>query len=154
MATIGRGFAMVEPFGVKVSGFFAWVFWIFLHIFWLIGFRNRVAVMTEWAWAYVTFQRRVRLITGEKLWPSSESENSELNPGSHLNGRTPHGRRTATMVGRDDMARGPRDAAQGRAGARGVGANALLHEAPHGFDRIEVMASRAAGASASPRVFR
>ena len=64
--------AVGQPFGVKVSGFFAWLFWIFLHIFWLIGFRNRVAVMTEWAWAYVTFQRRVRLITGEKLWPSSE----------------------------------------------------------------------------------
>jgi len=72
MATIGRGAAVGQPFGVRVSGFFAWIFWIFLHIFWLIGFRNRVAVMTEWAWAYVTFQRRVRLITGEKLWPSSE----------------------------------------------------------------------------------
>jgi NADH dehydrogenase len=57
MATIGRGAAV-------------WLFWIFLHIFWLIGFRNRIAVMTEWAWAYLTFQRRVRLITGEKLWPS------------------------------------------------------------------------------------
>jgi NADH:quinone reductase (non-electrogenic) len=67
MATIGRGSAVGDIKGMKVSGFFAWVFWIFLHIFWLIGFRNRVAVMTEWAWAYVTFQRRVRLITGEKL---------------------------------------------------------------------------------------
>ena len=38
--------------------------WLFVHIFWLIGFRNRVAVLTEWAWSYVTFQRRVRLITG------------------------------------------------------------------------------------------
>jgi NADH dehydrogenase len=67
MATIGRGSAVGDIKGMKVSGFFAWVFWIFLHIFWLIGFRNRVAVMTEWAWAYLTFQRRVRLITGEKL---------------------------------------------------------------------------------------
>ena len=58
---------------LKLSGFFAWIFWIFLHIFWLIGFRNRFVVMTEWAWAYLTFQRRVRLITGEKLWPDSES---------------------------------------------------------------------------------
>ncbi len=73
MATIGRGAAVGQPFGVKVSGFFAWIFWIFLHIFWLIGFRNRFAVITEWAWAYVTFQRRVRLITGEKLWPSSRT---------------------------------------------------------------------------------
>ena len=67
MATIGRGAAVGYKKGLKVSGFFAWLFWIFLHIYWLIGFRNRVAVLMEWAWAYLTFQRRVRLITGEKL---------------------------------------------------------------------------------------
>jgi NADH dehydrogenase len=66
MATIGRGSAVGDIFGLKVSGFIAWVFWIFLHIFWLIGFRNRVIVMTEWAWAYFTLQRRVRLITGDR----------------------------------------------------------------------------------------
>lgn len=55
---------------MRASGWLAWVFWLFLHIFWLIGFRNRVAVLGEWAWAYVTFQRRIRLITGGKLWPS------------------------------------------------------------------------------------
>jgi NADH dehydrogenase len=65
MATIGRGAAVGEIFGLNVSGFFAWLFWIFLHIFWLIGFRNRVLVMTEWAFAFLTLQRRVRLITGE-----------------------------------------------------------------------------------------
>ncbi len=64
MATIGRGSAVGDIFGWKVSGFFAWLFWIFLHIFWLIGFRNRFIVMSEWAWAYFTLQRRVRLITG------------------------------------------------------------------------------------------
>ena len=64
MATIGRGAAVGDIFGLKISGFFAWLFWIFLHIFWLIGFRNRFVVMTEWAWAYATHQRRVRLITG------------------------------------------------------------------------------------------
>jgi len=69
MATIGRGSAVADVFGVRASGFLAWLFWLFLHIFWLIGFRNRVVVMTEWAWAYVTHQRRVRLITGGKLWP-------------------------------------------------------------------------------------
>jgi NADH dehydrogenase len=66
MATIGRGAAVGDVFGLKISGFFAWLFWIFLHIFWLIGFRNRFVVMTEWAWAYFTHQRRVRLITGER----------------------------------------------------------------------------------------
>ena len=68
-ATIGRGSAVVDIGPVKASGPLAWLFWLFLHIFWLIGFRNRVAVLAEWAWAYVTFQRRVRLITGERLWP-------------------------------------------------------------------------------------
>jgi NADH dehydrogenase len=69
MATIGRGAAVADIGPVEASGFLAWLFWLFLHIFWLIGFRNRLAVISEWAWAYLTFQRRVRLITGEKLWP-------------------------------------------------------------------------------------
>jgi NADH dehydrogenase len=70
MAVIGRAAAVADIGPVKASGFFAWLFWLFLHIFWLIGFRNRLAVMGEWAWAYVTLQRRVRLITGERLWPT------------------------------------------------------------------------------------
>src|SRR5262249_17845392 len=49
MATIGRGAAVGDIFGVKIWGFFGWIFWIFLHIFWLIGFRNRIVVMSEWA---------------------------------------------------------------------------------------------------------
>jgi NADH dehydrogenase len=63
-ATIGRGAAVVDIGPIKASGAAAWFFWLFLHIFWLIGFRNRIAVLSEWAWSYVTFQRRVRLITG------------------------------------------------------------------------------------------
>jgi NADH dehydrogenase len=70
MATIGRGSAVGDVFGMKLSGFIAWIFWIFLHIFWLVGFRNRVAVMAEWAWAYLTLQRRVRLITGDRQPPT------------------------------------------------------------------------------------
>jgi NADH dehydrogenase len=70
MATIGRGSAIAEIGPLKVSGWFAWLIWLFVHIFWLIGFRNRVAVLGEWAWAYFTLQRRVRLITGERLWPN------------------------------------------------------------------------------------
>jgi NADH dehydrogenase len=71
MATIGRGSAVADIGPLKISGLFAWFIWLFIHIFWLIGFRNRVAVMSEWAWSYATFQRRVRLITGERLGPSS-----------------------------------------------------------------------------------
>jgi len=72
MATIGRGSAVADIGPLKVSGFFAWLIWVLIHIFWLIGFRNRVAVMTEWAFSYVTMQRGVRLITGGQLWPGSE----------------------------------------------------------------------------------
>ena len=71
MATIGRGAAVGDIFGMKISGFVAWLMWLFLHIFWLIGFRNRIAVMGEWAWAYLTFQRRVRLITSDQPWSQS-----------------------------------------------------------------------------------
>jgi len=69
LAVIGRGSAVGVIGAVRLSGLFGWLFWLFLHIFWLIGFRNRIAVLSEWAWAYITLQRRVRLITGERLWP-------------------------------------------------------------------------------------
>lgn len=71
MAVIGRGSAVADLRGINASGFLAWLMWVFLHIFWLVGFRSRIAVMGEWAWAYFSLQRRVRLITGERLWPSS-----------------------------------------------------------------------------------
>ena len=80
MATIGRGSAVGDIFGLRITGYFAWLFWIFLHIFWLIGFRNRIAVMFEWAWAYITFQRRVRLITAEHVWQRSTEVPSERRP--------------------------------------------------------------------------
>jgi NADH:quinone reductase (non-electrogenic) len=73
MAVIGRGSAVADIGPVKAAGFFAWLFWLFLHIFWLIGFRNRLAVLGEWGWSYLTLQRRVRLITGEKLPPAGPS---------------------------------------------------------------------------------
>ena len=72
LATIGRGSAVADIASMRFSGFLAWLVWLFIHIFSLIGFRNRLAVMSEWAWAYVTGQRRARLITGERLSPGSE----------------------------------------------------------------------------------
>jgi NADH dehydrogenase len=63
MAIIGRGSAIADIRGLRFSGPIAWLAWLFLHIFELIGFRNRIVVMVEWAAAYVTLQRRVRLIT-------------------------------------------------------------------------------------------
>ena len=63
MAIVGRGAAVADLGRVQFSGFPAWLAWLFLHIFMLIGFRNRLAVVLQWAGAYVTFQRSVRLIT-------------------------------------------------------------------------------------------
>lgn len=64
MATIGRAKAVAEIRGFTFSGFIAWLVWCFIHIFFLIGFRNRVRVFAEWSWYYITFKRGVRLITG------------------------------------------------------------------------------------------
>ena len=74
MATIGRGSAVADIASMRFAGFTAWLIWLFIHIFSLIGFRNRLAVLSEWAWAYLTFQRRVRLITGERLSPADTSK--------------------------------------------------------------------------------
>lgn len=65
LATIGRAAAVADLGKLKLSGFLAWIFWLGLHVFFLIGFRNRLLVITQWAWAYVTFQRGARLITGD-----------------------------------------------------------------------------------------
>jgi NADH dehydrogenase len=65
MATIGRSKAIVDLRGLKVSGFIAWLIWLFLHVLLLIGFRNRLAVLVDWAWAYLTRERSARLITGD-----------------------------------------------------------------------------------------
>ena len=66
LAIIGRGSAIADIGRLHFSGPLAWLFWLFLHIFKLIGFRNRLSVMLQWGWAYVTFQRSVRLITEQK----------------------------------------------------------------------------------------
>ena len=64
MATIGRNAAVVDLGRLRFSGYPAWLVWCFIHILWLIGFRNRFLVMIEWAWAYLRFERSARLITG------------------------------------------------------------------------------------------
>jgi NADH dehydrogenase len=65
LATIGRSAAVADIAHLRLSGWFAWITWAFVHIFFLIGFRNRVLVMFEWAWLWFTHQRGARLITGE-----------------------------------------------------------------------------------------
>jgi len=64
MATIGRAAAVVNFNWLTLSGFVAWIIWIFVHILLLIGFRNRLVVLFDWAWSYLSFQRSARLITG------------------------------------------------------------------------------------------
>jgi NADH dehydrogenase len=65
LATIGRAAAVADFGRIRFGGFFAWMAWLMIHIFFLIGFRNRFLVLTQWAWAYVTQQRGARLITGK-----------------------------------------------------------------------------------------
>lgn len=62
LATIGRMAAVVDLHGLRFSGVLAWWFWLFAHVFFLIGFRNRLAVLLEWTWAYWTYQRGARII--------------------------------------------------------------------------------------------
>ena len=64
LATIGRARGVADFGRIRFGGFFAWVAWLVIHIFYLIGFRNRLLVLADWAWNYVTFRRGARIITG------------------------------------------------------------------------------------------
>jgi NADH dehydrogenase len=64
LATIGRGSGIADFGRIKLSGFLAWAAWLFVHIMFLIGFRNRLLVMIEWAVSFLTYTRGARLITG------------------------------------------------------------------------------------------
>ena len=100
MATIGRMDAIADvkwPFKAHMSGFFAWVTWLTVHIFFLIGFRNRISVFVAWVWTYFTFTRGARLITGDQRLPGWQDQLATGSPeplepqqarqpsGSHLN---------------------------------------------------------------------
>ncbi|MCL4549195.1 MAG: FAD-dependent oxidoreductase, partial [Bacteroidetes bacterium] len=62
LATIGRAKAIMQIGRIKVSGFIAWFAWVFIHILYLIGFRNRYKVLAEWMWYYITYRHGIRLI--------------------------------------------------------------------------------------------
>ena len=66
LATIGRKSAVADFGNVRLSGFIAWLLWGIMHVYFLVGFRNRVAVLMGWLWAYLTFERGARLITGRE----------------------------------------------------------------------------------------
>jgi NADH:ubiquinone reductase (H+-translocating) len=69
IATIGRAAAVAEFGKIHISGFIAWLSWLFVHILYLIGFRNRLLVFIQWAWSYLTYERGARLITGSTNLP-------------------------------------------------------------------------------------
>ena len=73
MATIGRAYAITEFKKIKAQGFFAWLMWLIIHIMYLIGFRNKLIVLTRWAWMYIMYSRGARLIIGKK----EEKNNSD-----------------------------------------------------------------------------
>jgi len=69
LATIGRAAAVAQFGRIHISGFMAWLAWLFVHILFLIGFRNRLLVFIQWAWSYLTYERGARLITGSTYLP-------------------------------------------------------------------------------------
>jgi NADH:quinone reductase (non-electrogenic) len=66
LATVGRSYAIVEIGKLRVTGLFAWMTWLLIHIYYLIGFRNRVVALFQWAWTYFTYSRGARLITFDR----------------------------------------------------------------------------------------
>jgi NADH dehydrogenase len=82
LATIGRAAAVAEFGRMHISGFMAWLAWLFVHILFLIGFRNRLLVLIQWAWSYVTYERGARLITGSTYLPGWTESHPEAMPPS------------------------------------------------------------------------
>jgi NADH:ubiquinone reductase (H+-translocating) len=80
LATIGRSRAIADFGFVRVSGRLAWLLWLFVHIMYLVGFRNRLSVLMQWGYAYITYQRGVRLITDVERYPrkTNKMHQSEL----------------------------------------------------------------------------
>lgn len=86
LATIGRAAAVAQFGKIHISGFVAWLSWLFVHILFLIGFRNRLLVFIQWAWSYVTYERGARLITGSTYLPgwTASSPGSTVTSEQHV----------------------------------------------------------------------
>jgi NADH:ubiquinone reductase (H+-translocating) len=81
LATIGRMAAVVDmPGGLKFSGVLAWWFWLAAHVFFLIGFRNRLVVLMNWGWAYTTYQRHARVVFGNLPLQAERNDPSQSSP--------------------------------------------------------------------------
>ena len=83
LATIGRAAAVADFGKLHFSGFPAWLGWLFIHLFFLIGFRNRLLVIIDWAWSYLTFQRSARLITNLHSYAPTDSPRADV-PQEHV----------------------------------------------------------------------
>jgi NADH dehydrogenase len=83
MATIGRNRAVVQIGRWHLSGYFAWLMWLFVHIMLLVGFGNRLMVLREWVWAYFTRERSARLITGDAEAPAPTPQRIEAREATH-----------------------------------------------------------------------
>ena len=87
LATIGRSAAIAQFGRIHISGFIAWLAWLFIHILFLIGFQNRVLVFIQWAWSYFTYERGARLITGSTNlpgWSVAPHENPATNEAEEM----------------------------------------------------------------------
>ncbi len=78
MATIGRHAAVADVMGLRFSGFPAWLAWLFVHLIFLVGFRNRLMVLVDWAWSYLSYQKGARLITKAAVSTGDEGTRAEL----------------------------------------------------------------------------
>ena len=79
MATIGRSRAVVQVGKLSFGGGFAWLLWLVVHVYYLVGFKNRLLVILQWAWSYLTFRRGARLIVG-KSWQSYAGKTDDESP--------------------------------------------------------------------------
>jgi NADH dehydrogenase len=84
LATIGRNSAVVDlgtPAGpLRFSGYFAWLFWLFAHVYFLIGYRNRFVVLLDWAWAYWTYDRGARVVASTGVSEASRARDAQAGP--------------------------------------------------------------------------
>jgi len=69
LATIGRGAAVADLNWLQISGWPAWLLWVFIHLLYIVEFQNRLLILLQWAWLYITFDRSARLITGKNPLP-------------------------------------------------------------------------------------
>ncbi|HYQ14372.1 MAG TPA: NAD(P)/FAD-dependent oxidoreductase, partial [Polyangiaceae bacterium] len=102
LATIGRSAAVADFGKLKLSGALAWLSWLVLHLMFLVGFRNRVLVLLQWLWSFVSYDRGARLITGplkrDPAQPRAERRSTSVKPAAQ--GAEPSTRSAPVMVTR------------------------------------------------------